>query len=203
MLINEMISCKDFSCYDLNKSGYLVPDVSINPEKIKILMIAEAMPENPNDYFYSKKDPVFMETTLQAFRDANLEVNTIDDIVDLGFYLTIAVKCAKIGYSVPTNAIKNCSFILEKEINLFLNYKVIMLMGDVAIKAMNYIARRNSGKRAIPSGSTYKIRKDEFYYKNIRLFPSYLITGKNYLIEKSKRRMIAEDITNAMDYIKK
>ena len=71
-------------------------------------------------------------------------------------------------------------------------------MGDVAIKAFNYIAKRTSGKKAIPNGSTYKIRKAEFFYKDKRVFPSYLQTGKNYLIEKSKRTMIAEDIKNAL-----
>ena len=48
-----------------------------------------------------------------------------------------------------------------------------------------------------PAGSTYKIRCNEYYFSGIRVFPSYLQTGKNFLIEKSKRRMVAEDIGNA------
>lgn len=74
-------------------------------------------------------------------------------------------------------------------------------MGDVAIKAMNYIWKKQVGKKIIPSGSTYKIRNQEYYYKEKRVFPSYTPTGKNYLIEKSKRRMIAEDIKEAMKLI--
>jgi len=74
-------------------------------------------------------------------------------------------------------------------------------MGDVAIKAMNYIARRDIGKAVIPGGSTYKIRKNQFFYGATRVFPSYLQTGKNYLIEKSKRRMIAEDIKAAFELL--
>jgi uracil-DNA glycosylase len=88
---------------------------------------------------------------------------------------------------------------LEKEINLFLNIKVFLLMGDVAIKSLNYIAKRQIGKKVIPTGSTYKIRHQEFNFKEKRVFPSYLQTGKNYLIEKSKRRMIAEDINRAIE----
>jgi uracil-DNA glycosylase len=65
---------------------------------------------------------------------------------------------------------------------------------------MNYIAKRNIGKAIIPSGSTYKIRKGEYFYKQLRVFPSYLQTGKSYLIEKSKRKMIAEDIKAALEY---
>ena len=75
-------------------------------------------------------------------------------------------------------------------------------MGDVAIKAFYYITKRKTGKRVIPSGSTYKIRKEKYYYEDQRVFPSYLQTGKNYLIEKSKRKMIADDIKNAFDEIK-
>jgi hypothetical protein len=32
----------------------------------------------------------------------------------------------------------------------------------------------------------------------VRVFPTYLQTGKSYLIEKSKRKMIAEDIKTAL-----
>lgn len=38
--------------------------------------------------------------------------------------------------------IKTCSYLLEKELALFPNVKVYMLMGDVAIKAFNNISRR-------------------------------------------------------------
>jgi hypothetical protein len=74
-------------------------------------------------------------------------------------------------------------------------------MGDVAIKAVNYIAKRDSAGRAIPAGSTYKIRGGEFYFRGKRAFPSYLQVGPSFGIEKSKQRMIAEDITAAMDLL--
>ena len=40
---------------------------------------------------------------------------------------------------------------------MFPNVKLFLLMGDVAIKAMNYIAQRAGEGRVIPAGSTYKI----------------------------------------------
>ncbi len=49
-------------------------------------------------------------------------------------------------------------------------------------------------RNVIPSGSTYKIRNDEFYWGAVRVFPSYIITGGNILIEKSKCEMIADDL---------
>jgi hypothetical protein len=69
-----------------------------------------------------------------------------------------------------------------------------MLMGDVAIKALNYVARRAGQKRVIPAGSTYKIRGQKYSLNGIRVLPSYLQAGPSFFIEKSKRRMIAEDI---------
>ena len=77
-----------------------------------------------------------------------------------------------------------------------------MLMGDAAIQGMNDIARRNTKERAIPAGSNYRIRKGTYKYDGIRLFPSYLQAGASYFIEKSKRKMIAEDIAQAMRYIR-
>lgn len=74
-------------------------------------------------------------------------------------------------------------------------------MGDVAIKSMNSIWKKQTGKPVIPAGSTYKLRKQPYYFNEKRVFPSYLQTGKNYLIEKSKRKMIAEDIRAALDLI--
>jgi uracil-DNA glycosylase len=114
-------------------------------------------------------------------------------------YITTAIKCAKTAYAIAPKTIDNCGLrILEKEIGLFPRAETILLMGDTAIKAMNYIAKRNTGKAVIPSGSTYKIRKNRYAYKQFRVIPSYLQTGKSYLIEKSKRKMIAEDIKTAM-----
>ncbi|MNE84123.1 hypothetical protein D3C80_1809960 [compost metagenome] len=74
-------------------------------------------------------------------------------------------------------------------------------MGDFAINAVNYIFKRRFGVRIIPSGSTYKIRNQEYIYNGIRFYPSYTQTGDSFNIEKSKRTMIAEDIRSAMEYL--
>lgn len=197
------LDCHNFPCQDINKECYIRPDIKINPEAIKILMISEAPPPDLADYFYAdNNNPFYMETTINTFKDAGINVSSIDDILDLGLYITTAIKCGKIGYSVSAVTIKHCSEILEREISQFPNVQCFLLMGDVAIKAFYHITKRKTGKRVIPSGSTYKIRKEKYYYEDKRAFPSYLQTGKNYLIEKSKRKMIAEDIKNAFNEIK-
>jgi hypothetical protein len=52
----------------------------------------------------------------------------------------------------------------------------------------------------IPAGSTYKLRSQEYSWRGKRVFPSYLQAGPSFFIEKSKRRMIAEDIAAAMEF---
>ncbi len=202
MIVSEKIGCNDFSCTDVNTECYILPDIRINPEHVSIIMISECAPEYTHDYFYAENEALFQKTTVQAFIDAGAAVTDTRDIVDLGVYMTTAIKCRKAEYVIKTATIKECSGILEKEIPLFPNIKAYMLMGDAAIKSMNYIARRACGKRVIPAGSTYKIRGGEYYYKKRRVFPSYLQAGPSFFIEKSKRRMIAEDISEALNLLK-
>lgn len=114
--------------------------------------------------------------------------------------MTTAIKCSKKDYLVSAATIKNCSEVLEQEIEPFHNVKSIMCMGDFAIKSVNYIFKRKCGHNVIPSGSTYKIRKETYTLDGIRFFPSYTQTGDSFNIEKSKRMMIAEDIRNAFEY---
>ena len=113
-------------------------------------------------------------------------------------YFTTAVKCGKTGYGIQSDTIRQCSYLLEKELALFPKVKVLMLMGDVAIKSINFIARRAGQRRVIPAGSTYKIRGQKYFFRGIRVLPSYLQAGPSFFIEKSKRRMIAEDIANGL-----
>lgn len=195
----EAISC---DCTGIVKSEFRKPDWKIDYGKVKVLMISEVPPGNAGDY-YSEEKTDYMVTTIQAFQDAGINVSGLKDIISEGFQITTAVKCPKIEYSIPNSTIKSCSQLLENELELYPNVKVYMLMGDVAISAINNIARKRFGKRAIPAGSTYKIRGNEYMFGDIRVFPSYLQTGKNYLIEKSKRTMIAEDIKKAFELINK
>jgi hypothetical protein len=194
----EAVHCRDFPCLDVNHECYVVPDVEVSAESVSIVMISEAAPQDASDYYYADGDPLFQQTTVQAFQDAGIEVASIQELLDMGIYLTTAVKCGKTGYGIKAATVKECSLLLERELALFPNVKVLMLMGDVAIKAVNYVARRAGEPRVIPAGSTYKIRGPEYYFRGARAFPSYLQAGPSFFIEKSKRRMITEDIAAAL-----
>ncbi len=198
MRISDQVQCIDFPCTEARQESYLVPEIDIDPLSIKVMLISEAAPNEAKDYYYGSCEALFARTTVQAFQEAGAEVNTVQELLHQGIYLTTAVKCGKYDYAIASSTIAHCSSILEREIELFPNVRAYLLMGDVAIKAMNAIARRQGEPRVIPAGSTYKIRGGEFYYRSKRAFPSYLQAGPSYGIEKSKQRMIAEDIASAI-----
>ncbi len=179
-----------------------LPEASIDTDIIRVIMINEVPPEEPEDFFYSKAgNPGYMQTTRSLFSNAGVEVQNMDDILQLGIYITTAVKSPKSGYAVDKEKILEHLPILEYELGMFPNLKVIMLMGDVAKKSFNMITKKKTDKNAVPAGSTYKIRDNEFYFEGIRIFPSYIMTGGNILIEKSKCTMISEDIKRMMKLI--
>ena len=104
-----------------------LPNCEIDPASIKVIMINEVVPRNPDDWFYSEThDPE---------------------------------------------------------------------------KAVNMVAKARAKKNIIPSQPTGRIRGNEYYWDGLRVFPSYIMTGKNLAIEPGKCGTIAEDIRRMMDYL--
>ena len=202
MRVDREVGCGSFPCTDVRHECHLVPAIEINPKKVSVIMVSEAAPAEAGDYYYAGGDALFEKTTVQVFQEAGQQVSSMNDIVKLGVYLTTAVKCGKTGNAVSSATIERCSRLLEREIELFPGAKILMLMGDVAIKAVNAIARRNGEERVIPAGPTYKIRKGKYFWRGMRVFPSYLQAGPSFFIEKGKHRVIAEDIAAAMQIAK-
>ena len=178
-----------------NNTNLRLNDVNIKPEKIRAILINEVVPVDSDDDFYGKPDSAYMSTTIPLFRKAGIEVSGIQDILSLGIYITNAVKTPKSEYAVSKESIEESLPYLEKELELFPNLQVVMLMGDVAKKAFNMISKKSTGKNAVPGISTYKLRNTEILYRGCRVLPSYIMTGQNLLIEKSKFQMASEDIT--------
>ncbi|WP_286439072.1 uracil-DNA glycosylase family protein [Bacteroides acidifaciens] len=170
-------------------------DVDVMPETIYAIMINEVVPSCVEDDFYGRPDAAYMTTTIPLFRKAGIDVGSVQDILNRGIYITNAVKTPKTEYAVSKESIEDSLSYLEKELALFPNVKVIMLMGDVAKKAFNMISKKATKKNAVPSTSTYKLRNTEILYNGIRILPSYIMTGQNILIEKSKFEMASEDIS--------
>lgn len=200
-MINAGMKC-EYPCKDIYPE-MKIPHPDIDPEKIRMILISEAPPAQIKDFYYQDNSGSFFQTTRMAFSDAGVQLEDYDDLTRMGIYLTTAIKCSKKTYLVSRETIKNCSIILEKEISQFPHLQVIMCMGDFAIKAINIIYKKKFGIMPIRQGSTYKIRKEVYQFKGVRFFPSYTQTGDSFNLEKSKRKMIVEDIRNALMYLKK
>lgn len=177
-------------------------DINVNPDSIRAVLINEVVPENPDDDFYGKTGKLYLSTVIPLFQKAGLNVNGINDILNMGIYITNAVKTPKAEYAVKKSEMEKSLPWLQKELALFKNVKVIMLMGDVSKKMFNQITKKHLKKNAVPSGATYKIRQTPFYTAGIRVMPSYILTGGNILIEKSKCTMIAEDLKTMSEIIR-
>jgi hypothetical protein len=190
--------CAAEPCPDVRDGSFLVPDVDIDPDAVRVVLISESAPRAPEDFYYAPGDPLFARTTMEAFRDAGVHASSIEDLLALGVYCTTAVKCAKAGYTVSAKTTGRCSVLLERELSHFGGVRAWLLMGDTAIASVNAIAKREGAARVIPAGSTYRIRGGTYFFRGSRTFPSYLQAGPAFFVEKSKRAMIAADIASAM-----
>ena len=180
-----------------------VTDVDLDPAAIRAVMISEVVPADPAQDFYASPEADYAATALALFRQAGVEADSLADLLRQGVYITNAVKTPKTAYAVGPAAFEESLPILEAELALFPNVAVIVLCGDVAKKMYNRIARKTLKRNAIPSGATYKIRAAAYYHGDIRVIPSYIITGGNLLIEKGKTAMIAQDIAAMCDLIRR
>ena len=121
MQASKCVGCEELTCADVKHDCYIIPDINVKPDDISIVMISEAAPANPRDYYYAKGDPLFQQTTVQAFKDAGADVSSMQDVVDSGVYLTTAVKCGKRkGILFPKQA---CFSILPSSRSQFLYRK--------------------------------------------------------------------------------
>jgi uracil-DNA glycosylase len=192
MDVGDYVACVSFTCADVDHDRYVVPGRLANPDTVTILMVSEA-PTEPG---------LAERTTLQAFRDAGEEVESMRDLRRLGVYLTTAVKCGKTGHAVSRQTIEDCSFLLEQELGLFPLARVLMLMGDTAIRAVNAIAKRNGEPRPVPAAATSRLHGGDYRFRGLKVFPSYVQAGPAFFVETRKRRLIAEDIAAALAYVR-
>ena len=177
-------------------------DVDVDPASIRAILINEVVPADPLQDFYGASGEEYLSTTIPLFQQAGLEVQAIQDILRMGVYITNAVKTPKTAYAIEKERIDESLPYLEAELALFPNVQVIILCGDVAKKMVNMIVKKATKKNVIPSGATYKLRGNVYFYGSIRVMPSYIITGSNLLIEKSKMHMIAQDISAMAEIIR-
>lgn len=82
MKVSNYIECVDFPCADVNHDRHLIPGIEIEPNKVSMVMISEAAPADAADYYYAQGNPLFEQTTVQAFNDAGADVSSIREILE-------------------------------------------------------------------------------------------------------------------------
>lgn len=183
---------------DIRPERTWTPPAPPDPASVRLVLVSECAATDPADDYGASDRSVFDETTLAAFAEAGLHADSIAELRGYGIHLTVAVRHPKTRDRISAATIAAGSPLLADELASLPEARAYLLMGDVAIAAINQIARRRTGRRAIPAGSTYRIRDGEYHLDGVRLFPSYLQAGPAWYIEASKRRMVAEDIAAAL-----
>jgi len=97
MQISQIVQCQNFPCSDVRHEGYAVPAIDIDPASVSIVIISEAAAGNSSDNYYTGGEALFESTTLLAFQDAGVGVNTFQDILKLGVYFTKYRDCSGYG----------------------------------------------------------------------------------------------------------
>jgi hypothetical protein len=168
------------------------------PKRVRIVLVSECAAADDDDNCGASDHALFDVTTMAAFAAAGLSCSSASELRDHGIHLAVAIRHPKIATSIRASTVKRFVPVLTAELAMFPNVAVYALMGDVAIAAVNQIARVRTGRRVIPAGSTYRIRGGDYTLDGVRVLPSYLQAGPAWYIEASKRQMIAEDLSLAL-----
>ena len=198
MLAGDLNRCIGFPCTDVDHTGYVLPSLPARRDHIRVIMLSAAPPpaaDGSTEY----RSPFALTDVVEVFQAAGFDVLDLEDVRNLGVYVTTAINCPKIGFGVRQETVETCSHFLEAEIDMFPNVKSILLMGNTAIRAINAVAVRKFGSPAIPTGSAYKVKGHEYPFGDIALFPSYPASGRNLSVEGTRQEVIAIDIRNAIE----
>jgi len=185
MLINTRTYLEKYIAENMKNHSSLefeLPDYDIDTQKIKAVIVHEDPTNTDDDYF-----------TVPYFRKSGFNVNSIGDVVDIGVYMTSALKIEKAGKSVDPGVLSIYMPVLLHELSMFENLKVIILAGHTSIKAFNYITKWKTGKNLIPSATLNKIREKEYKYNEIKVIPSYKMII-NFAPDGDRSETTCEDI---------
>lgn len=175
-----------------------VPAMPTRPEQVRMVLISECAAADDADNYGGSDHASFDVTTLAAFAAAGLPCSSVRELRDRGIHLTVAIRHPKTASTIRASTVKRFAPVLATELAMLPNVRVYVLMGEVAIAAVNDIARERTGRRVIPSGATYRIRGGSYMLEGTRVLPSYLQAGPAWYIEAGKRQMIAEDLACAL-----
>ena len=59
MQVSKCVGSEEFPCVDVRHECYIMPGIDVKPDEISIVLISEATPANPDDYYYAEGDSLF------------------------------------------------------------------------------------------------------------------------------------------------
>lgn len=168
---------------------------------VRLLLLTDGYPPDPHHhYIFSDPNTLAWQNTRGVLSALGVEAASFQQLLDRGILIVPSLDSVVPPKVMPPQ-IASAGDRLEALLGLLPNLAAIGLMGDVAIAAFNHMHKRLTGTRLIPAGSTYRLRCQDYFWGVVQVFPSYLYTGKSYVIERSKRKMIAEDMQRMAPYL--
>ncbi len=181
-------------CNEEGLSRVRCPDVRIpivEPQNVKLLFISEAPPLNGHFYFYHEDSNDRLRTRLFGIlREVGYEVRSIQDFIDVGFYLVPTVKCpsAKDGRNAAPSGsvIKLCAAEhLKRELE-YIKPDGVCLLGRTALQGLLQLRNLRGVHlhNSIELGSTVSdvagtVLEVEIVNKEIKVIPSYWPTRRH------------------------
>lgn len=188
---------------EVHKSTYSVFDQQfrLDLNAVRLLLLTDGYPPDPNQhYIFSNPDTLAWHNSREVLSALGVDAHSFQEVLDRGILIVPSLD-GVVPPKVSPPEIASAAERLKALLGLLPNLTAIGLMGDVAIATFNQMHKGLSGTRLIPAGSTYKLRRQDFFWGDVQVFPSYLYTGKSYVIERSKRQMVAEDMQRIGSYL--
>lgn len=174
------------------------------PETIRVLMVTDAYPEDDRSH-YVHSDPctVAWQNTQRIFAEAGVGVSSFQGLLDRGVLMEPCLEFVKPARISPWH-IRSGAVRIAEWIGGLPNLRAVALMGDVAIRCFNEMARPRlaSGRRLIPADYTYRVRGDQYLLGPLQIFPTYLHTCESFNGERAKQRALAADMERLVRHIR-
>lgn len=167
---------------------------------VRLLLLTDGYPPDPHEHYtFSDANTLAWQNTQEVLAALGVQAASFGEVLERGILIVPSLDGVAPPKVTPAQ-IASAGDRLETLLGLLPNLAAVGLMGDVAIATFNHMHKRLTGTRLIPAGSTYKLRRKDYFWGNVQVFPSYLYTGKSYVIERSKRMMIADDMQRMAPY---
>jgi hypothetical protein len=166
-------------------------------------MLTDTLPEEPHEhYIYSDPANVAWQNTRSLFAEAGVTVRSYQDLLDQGVLMDPCLDLIRPGRISPWH-IRYGAVRISEWLTRLPQLRAIGLMGDVAIRCFNEMARPRwaSARRLLPGDANYRMQGNRFFLGRIEVFPTYLHTSATFPLERAKQKALADDMERLVHYL--